>query len=68
VTPLRIVPTEAKTTAEHTAHTLKQTKAKLKNNTEGIQQTVTDMQQGNNAADEARPAAKEVTDVGRTAL
>lgn len=65
---LRIVQTEAKATAEHTAHTLEQIKTELKNNTEGIHQATTRIQQGSNTAEEARAAAKEATEVGRTTL
>ncbi|KAF2844485.1 hypothetical protein T440DRAFT_462066 [Plenodomus tracheiphilus IPT5] len=65
---LRIGQTEAKATAEHTAHTLEQIKTELKNNTEGIHQATTKIQQGSNTAEEARAAAKEATEVGRTTL
>jgi hypothetical protein len=65
---LRIVQNEAKATAEHTAHALEEIKYELKNNTEGIQQAATNIQQNNNTAEEARAAAKEATEVGRTTL
>jgi methyl-accepting chemotaxis protein len=65
---LRIVQTEAKATAEHTAHALEEIKTELKNNTEGIQQATTNIQQNSNIAEEARAAAKETTEVGRTTL
>ena len=65
---LRIVQTEAKATAEHTAHALEGIKTELKNNTEGIQQATTNIQQNNNKAEEARAAAKEATEVGKATL
>lgn len=65
---LRIVQTEAKATAEHTAHTLEEIKTELKNNTEGIQRATTNIQQNSNTAEEARAAAKEATEVCRTTL
>ncbi|KAF1934712.1 hypothetical protein EJ02DRAFT_489299, partial [Clathrospora elynae] len=65
---LRIVQTKAKATAEHTAHALEEIKTELKNNTEGIQQATTNIQQNSNIAEEARAAAKETTEVGRTTL
>jgi methyl-accepting chemotaxis protein len=65
---LKIVQTEAKATAEHTAHALEGIKTKLKNNTEGIQQATTNIQQNSNTAEEARAAAKEATEVGKATL
>jgi hypothetical protein len=65
---LRIVQTEAKATAEHTAHALEGIKTELKNNTEGIQQATTNIQQNKNTTEEAKAAAKEATEVGRATL
>jgi hypothetical protein len=65
---LRIVQTEAKATAEHTAHALEGIKTELKNNTEGIQQATTKIQQNSNTAEEARAAAKEAKEVGKATL
>jgi hypothetical protein len=65
---LRIVQTEAKATAEHTAHALEGIKTELKNNTEGIQQATTNIQQNSNTGEEARAAAKEATEMGKATL
>jgi hypothetical protein len=65
---LGVVQTEAKATAEQTAQVLDQIKGELKHTVEIMQQTATNIQQNCNAAEEARAAAKEATQVGKATL
>jgi hypothetical protein len=64
----RIVQTEAKSTAKHTAHALEGIKLEQKNNTGDIQQATTNIQQNSNTAEEARAAAKDAKGVGKAPL